>query len=332
MSEIRPDISIIIPVYNVEKYIVRCLDSIFKQQFSGTYEVIAVEDCSTDNSLQLLKKYQENEVRLKIIEHCVNKKVSLARSTGLKYAKGDYIMFVDSDDWIMPNALKDLHEKCVKSEADVIVFNYLNVDNLGNSILINKIKKQFTTTDKNKVYIHFFGALWNKIFKRTLIENLVSGQVELSITEDLLYGTEILIKAETICLIPEHYYVYYINVNSLTQLVTSDYYLKNQIIVLNQIQIMSEKYNISSQLTNYLMNYFEKWIYLELAKLHFWKNEDLPKSTKLINELFKFPIMTPYRINRLKLSIRFKYINLIEVTRRFGLRLTLGIIKKSLNK
>ena len=110
----RPAISIIVPVYNVEKFLERCLDSIFKQQFSSVFEVIAVDDCSTDNSLHVLKEYQKREKRLIIIEHEINKKLSCASKTGIRASTGDYIMHVDSDDWsitqcigtVIPNNIK----------------------------------------------------------------------------------------------------------------------------------------------------------------------------------------------------------------------------------
>ena len=78
LNNIKPNLSIIVPVYNVEKYLVRCLDSIFVQNFSGTFEVIAVDDASTDNSLEILKSYSKNESRLKIIEHKSNKNLSIS--------------------------------------------------------------------------------------------------------------------------------------------------------------------------------------------------------------------------------------------------------------
>jgi len=167
---VRPNISVIVPVYNVEKYLVRCLDSIVKQQFSGTYEVIAVEDASSDNSLQILKKYQNNEDRLIIIEQGVNKKLSVARATGMDAATGDYIMHVDSDDWLLPGALEGLFKRCTETNADVIVFNYAREDSEGKRTLVDCIKKEMITTNKIQVQPHFFGTVVNKIVKRSLAE------------------------------------------------------------------------------------------------------------------------------------------------------------------
>lgn len=325
----RPAISVIVPVYNVEKYLERCLDSIFNQQFSSAFEVIAVEDCSTDNSLHILKEYQKRDKRLVILEHENNKKVSIARSTGLKFATGDYIMFVDSDDCLLPNAFENLYKKCIETDADVIVYNHIIFDNHDNRKLIKNIKSEFITTDKIIVHHHFFGALWNKILKRTLVENLVCGHIELSISEDLLYGTEVLVKAKKICLMSEAYYLYFVNTNSLTHTVKLGHFLKNQIVVLNQIEMIIEKYEIDSQLDNKLLNYFEKWIYLSVAKMHYWNKVDFEVTYMLLDNFKKSTIMSKSRIHRLELAIGNKKNCLIEVKKRFGFKMALSIYLKS---
>jgi glycosyltransferase involved in cell wall biosynthesis len=209
------DISIIVPVYNVDKYLERCLDSLLSQQFSGTFEVIAVDDGSTDNSLSILKAYQEKDSRLKVIVHEENKKLSVTRTTGMRASSGDYIMHVDSDDWLLPQALENLFKKCIDTDADVLVFNFLREDNSGRQSLVQSIKKALFTTDKLKVQKHFLGASVNKIVKKNLTENMSYGALAVNYTEDLVYSSEILYKAKTICLLPENYYVYFVNPSSI---------------------------------------------------------------------------------------------------------------------
>ncbi|NQU33028.1 MAG: glycosyltransferase, partial [Bacteroidetes bacterium] len=289
-----------------------------------------VEDASTDNSLQVLKRYQEKETRLKIIEHGVNKKLSIARSTGMKASRGDYIMHVDSDDWLLPNAFENLYEKCVECDADVIVFNHVKENNNGKRVYINSVKKGLITSDKLKVQPHFFGAPWNKIVKRYLVENMIFGQVGLNNTEDLLYASEILLKAKRICLSPESYYTYFVNTDSLTNMVKSEQYIQNQIIILKQLQNIIYNNKTNLKLTYNILNYFEKWIYLEFARIQFWNKEKLIYNETIVKELSRFAIMSKSRIRRLKLALRFKYINLIEVSMRFGFLMSLGIIRRSL--
>ena len=97
--------SVIVPVYNVEKYLEQCLNSILSQSFKD-FELICVNDCSTDSSLQILNRYAEQDSRMKILNHEVNSGLSVARNTGIDASIGEFIVFVDSDDWIEPKHLE----------------------------------------------------------------------------------------------------------------------------------------------------------------------------------------------------------------------------------
>lgn len=114
-------LSIIIPVYNVEAYLLECLDSVYNQSLEDC-EVIAVNDGATDSSRQLLATYQLHHPELIIIDQ-ENKGLSGARNTGMKHAKGDYLYFLDSDDYMLPNAIKTIKEAIQTSNAEVIGFN-----------------------------------------------------------------------------------------------------------------------------------------------------------------------------------------------------------------
>lgn len=328
----RPNISIILPVYNVEKQLVKCLNSISNQEFSGTFEIIACEASSTDNSLALLKSYQEKEPRLKIIEHGYRAKLSTSRVTGINVSTGDYIMHVDSDDWLLPNAVEKLFQICLETNADVVVFNYINETSEGKQSLSRNIKKKLITTDKLKVQHHFYGACWNKIVKRAMNENMIYSEIGITTSEDFPYSTEILLKAEKICLTTEPFYVYFKNTDSPAYSRTFKQFLNDQIVILNQLQKIVFEYKANQKYIGNTLNYFEKWIYLQLAKIHFWQKEKLGYDNNLIGKFSQFPILTNSRIKRLKLSIKYKYINLLEVTIRLGLKLTLGIIRKSFKK
>ena len=111
--------SIIIPVYNVEKYLATSLDSVLAQNF-GDFEVICVNDGATDNSAAILEHYEENDKRIKVITQS-NAGLSAARNTGLRVASGEYILFLDSDDWIEPNTLQILSENL--NGEDLLCFN-----------------------------------------------------------------------------------------------------------------------------------------------------------------------------------------------------------------
>jgi len=302
------DISIIVPVYNIEKYLGRCLDSIFNQKFHGTFEVIAVDDGSTDKSIQILQEYQKKESRLRVITHGTNKKLSVTRTTGMKAALGDYIMHVDADDWIESGCLEKVFNTCMSSGADVVEFGILKRDEKGNSKSMNYIKKELITNDKLRVQKYFFGSVVSKIVKRNLTEDLVFGSTGVNATEDLIYSFEILLKAGRICLLPNNYYVYYENPKSLTHTVEPEEYLQNQVIVLlKQLQLVVDKHNADSQLTENLLNYYEKWLFLMIARIHFWSKASKEFNPGIISSFHKIPIMSHSRISKLGLAMTNKY-------------------------
>lgn len=124
-------VSIIVPVYNVEAYLRECLDSVLSQDFED-YEIICVEDCSTDSSFDILREY-ENDLHIKIIKNPINRGLSATRNVGIREASGEYILFVDSDDIIKPEACKELYEYGIKNNAEIVYYNmeYLNDEAAG---------------------------------------------------------------------------------------------------------------------------------------------------------------------------------------------------------
>lgn len=121
------NISVIIPVYNVALYIGQCITSLTKQTFTEGVECIIVNDCSSDNSIEIVRDvistYKGN-IQFNIITHDRNKGIAAVRNTGLDIAKGEYIMFLDGDDWCEPNTLETMYRKAVESNADIVVADY----------------------------------------------------------------------------------------------------------------------------------------------------------------------------------------------------------------
>ena len=115
-------ISIIVPVYNAEKYLQKCLDSILEQTYQNL-EIIIVNDGSTDNSGQICHEYEQKDSRIIYMEK-ENGGVSDTRNTGLDRMTGSYVTFVDSDDWLEPNYVQFLYEKLIEHQADIVVGNY----------------------------------------------------------------------------------------------------------------------------------------------------------------------------------------------------------------
>ena len=113
-------VSVIIPVFNTEEYLPKCISSIINQTIKNI-EIICVNDCSTDNSLKILQNFSKQDIRIRIVDLKENKGVSNARNTGIDLAQGEYIYFIDSDDWIDTNYLEEMLTKIKEVNSDIII-------------------------------------------------------------------------------------------------------------------------------------------------------------------------------------------------------------------
>lgn len=130
-------LSYIIPIYNVDRYITACLDSIYAQDIQeADFEVICINDCSPDCSREIVREYQRKHQNLLLIDHTENRGLSAARNTGIAHATGKYIWFVDSDDMLLPNVGKQLCDNAIANDLDVLLFNYQDTDEVGTIIKV----------------------------------------------------------------------------------------------------------------------------------------------------------------------------------------------------
>lgn len=141
-----PKISFIVPVYNVEKYIHQCIDSILNQTLRD-FELILVDDGSPDNCPQICDEYAVIDSRVKVI-HTENAGVSEARNTGIEYASGDWVYFVDSDDWIELNAAEVLYNDAIKMDVDCVMSDCKKCYDNRDTVRIYQFSKEFFTSDK----------------------------------------------------------------------------------------------------------------------------------------------------------------------------------------
>ena len=148
--------SIIIPVYNVESYVVKCLESVNNQSYTN-YEAIIVNDGSTDNSKKLIKDYIKNKPQFKYYEK-ENGGLSDARNYGLKYISGDYIIFVDSDDYLSLDLLQNLNNILINHQYEVIRFNTKIITD--SKVILNPPLKQTKTIIKSILSNHFVEPIW----------------------------------------------------------------------------------------------------------------------------------------------------------------------------
>lgn len=152
-------VSVIVPIYNVEDYLDKCIQSIVNQTLKEI-EIICINDGSSDNSLEIIKKYAKKYENIIIIDK-PNGGLSDARNHGIEKAKGEYIAFVDSDDWIELDMFESMYAKAIENNADIVTSSY-------SEVYTDKINVVDDYNEKFKM-IHE-GTVWNKIFKRSLIE------------------------------------------------------------------------------------------------------------------------------------------------------------------
>ena len=214
-------LSIIIPFYNVEKYIAECLDSVFAQDIPETeYEVICVNDCSPDASRNIVMDYQKKHKNIILIEHETNKMLGAARNTGLKAAKGEYVWFIDSDDYIEKNVLKILLDFAYSNRLDILKFNSYRFNE--NSELTNFMHLPKSTEIikgveycQNYLLSNWNLLTWSKIFKREFILTNNLFFPEGVYFEDNYHSIKAYFLAKHFSYINKSIYYYRINQNSI---------------------------------------------------------------------------------------------------------------------
>lgn len=203
-------ISIIIPVYNKENTIGRCIESVQRQEYQDV-EIILVDDGSNDSSLEICRKYADKDQRIVIIEK-KNGGVSSARNEGIKAATGEYIQFVDADDRISPELTKILYEQLTKYNAQLAICGFVEKCKDGSEIFRKPEKTVLTNVNKMERYVNglfqncFLQPCWNKLYVKKYIEKYF--QREFSYGEDLLFNLEYLKKIQKIIFISEALYIY----------------------------------------------------------------------------------------------------------------------------
>ena len=226
MSEL---ISIIVPVYNCEGYLSQCLESIATQTYT-CFECILVNDGSTDRSVEICNRFCEKDARFRLI-HQNNEGVSSARNTGLDEAKGDYILFVDCDDFLFPETLQESWQKLTSGPFDWIMFDYIRAASPDDS-RFPKINKDasFRRLDRETALCGLldsrnpsFAVVWNKLYTRRIIGNIRFQPIRYA--EDTLFNYEVFRHTRQYIQTDQCLYCWRIRTGSLTADNNSDRFL-----------------------------------------------------------------------------------------------------------
>lgn len=207
-----PLISVIVPVYNVEQYAHRCINSILNQTFTD-FELILVDDGSTDKSGNICDEYGVEDSRVRVF-HQNNKGQSAARNLALKWvfdnADSSYIAFIDSDDWIHPRYLELLHNAVV--ELNVNISQCIHIETQKDDVAVElNFQKKIVTVEEQ--YTHYYSAcVWGKLFARKCFENIWFPEGK--IYEDVAIWYKILFTEKKIAIVEDELYYYYINPES----------------------------------------------------------------------------------------------------------------------
>ena len=213
-----PKVSVIVPVYGVEKYIERCARSLFEQTLDDM-EFIFVDDCTTDNSIYILeniiKDYPIRANQTRILHHEKNMGLPVARQTGIKEASGDFIAHCDSDDWVDTDMYRAMFERAVLSGADIVICDYNVANENGNTTVHGVLRKGRENIIKDTLALKCSWSVWNKLVKRELY--LDNGLIypEFSMAEDMLLTSQLLVKAQSVDYIDKGFYFYSYNPNSI---------------------------------------------------------------------------------------------------------------------
>ena len=282
-------ISVIVPIYNVEKYLNKCLESILGQTYKNI-EIILINDGSTDKSKQICEEYINLDKRIVYVEQN-NKGVSDARNKGIEKAKGKFILFVDADDYIEFNMIEKLYIKAKEFKCDIVISNYNIIEN--DKVIKDKYAIEKTEITRNEfikymlIEKNYGGYLWNKLIKRKVISNC-RFDINIHIMEDLIFLLEISKNINSAYILNDEYLYYYVQHNSSALHNKNEKYLTNT-LAYEKIFNYIKKDNLIDQYNYYAW----KYIYTFMENYYYMKSngtltiEYKKKRNKEIKKTFK---------------------------------------------
>lgn len=249
-------VSFILPCYNVERYVADCLDSIYAQGLrEDEYEVICVNDCSTDGTRSIIENYARRHSNLFLIDHEENSHgCGIPRNTGISKANGEYICFVDADDMLPPNVMKDICLTAHRDNLDILLFNHIV---LSNGIYKeNSVKYSSTMVYPGGAFVENclagnigrIASAWAKLFKRSFLSLYAIRFTDLIMAEDSVFSWEAVICASRVKSISETGYIFRANDSSMTsggKLMKPEMIFAESILYPNKLKTLEVKYRDS---------------------------------------------------------------------------------------
>lgn len=303
-------LSVVIPAYNVEKYIERCITSVLKQKLKDI-EIIVIDDGSKDKTADICKKLSQDNKNI-IFKRVENGGCSAARNLGISMAKGKYIAFLDSDDWVEEDMYLNMVKELEKNQADIVICGIKKIDENKNLLSIVEVPKKNSNSEYTDCTTEWFASPCNKIYRRSLLEkNNIKFLLNIYTGEDMFFNYISFFYSKSIISINKPYYNYFMNENS----VSNNYKNRTDIyIVIDELikfyvtkGVYEENLNKIRECFKYhgIMYPFDVLQKLSENKVENWK--DFYKKIKMEIEKFKkietfdIKLYYNYRIFRLKM-------------------------------
>ena len=219
--QVLPKISIVIPIYNVEEYIPECLYSVMRQTYIGGMECILVDDCCTDNSIetarQIIKDYK-GDISFRILKHEHNRGLSAARNTGTDSAIGEYIYYLDSDDYISDDCIETLAAPLLEKKYDILLGDYEMFGNRHDPTLLQERQNEilgndaiFSSYADRKIYV----MAWNKLCRLSFLRDNNISFLEGQLHEDELWTYKTMLSIQSMKIVHKVVYYYRVRQNSI---------------------------------------------------------------------------------------------------------------------
>lgn len=281
-------ISVIVPVYNTERYLRLCINSLLRQTYQDI-EIILINDGSTDSSGSICDEYAALDQRIRVF-HKQNGGVSSARNCGIEAARGEYIAFVDSDDYVEPGMLSAMYHKITEEDVDLVICGYTKV--LDTCSIFHYCDDSYLSggADICRFILHcrswcLFASIWNKLYRRDLIRKLFHQNISLG--EDMIFNLDYLENCQTVSCIPQCYYYYRQNQNnSLTRNQYQDDFFAICVYKYERLYQFCKKYNADNRWDDRMIHKrFLEYTIIYLSRLVSVENISITDKLKKLNEV-----------------------------------------------
>lgn len=333
-----PLVSIIVPVYNVEEYLNRCIQSLLSQTLKDI-EIILVDDKSPDNCPRLCDELAHQDSRMRVIHKEKNEGLGMACNSGIEIARGEYIAFCDSDDWVEPDTYEILYHTARKYHADMVFSGIQRINEEGKITPMNEPKEFQVITTHNEILAYGMDMIANSPSKRNerdiamsakivlyRLENITRNHLRFEserqmISEDLIWNLDNIAHSSCVVTVPKTFYYYYCNEKSITSTLRNDRFRYYKILtkeLINRTQRLGYPSEVITRIQRMFLGYSRHRIF-NICKSRLGRNEKMTQIREICEDTYLRTILKEYPIPRMPvvhlisaLLIKFRIIYLFK--------------------